>query len=633
LIDLFKDLAPEELAHNLRFRMQVLKEASRGKCRAFRQGLIELCRRSFTFWVNNFVWQFNPKKDSDEAAGPFVLWDYQHRAAFKEPGVPWPGEDEDDLHDCGLFHCIENSKSVVIQKSRELGISWFCLLIFTWYTLFHNNRTFLCVSHNEHAVDDPSPDSLFWKIEFIIRHLPSWMARLASEHGSGMPITRNSCFFGNKKRNSSITGQATTARIGVGGRATAILLDEFALVRDDKKVRERTAGTSDCRIFNSTHQGMDTQFYELTHNTPEVPRLTIHWTQHPEKKQGLYRSGSPVQVIDKTYVFPADYKFDQSGEPQGGIKPGLRSPYYDKQCVAIGSKTGIAKELDVNPSGSVAQVFDARLINELIRAHCREPFWEGEMSRDNERLAYSPGGRIKLWCNLDNDLPPVGRYGAGVDVSLGSGSTPSCLSVASADTGEKLLEAMTSDMSAHHFAFWCKSILMLWKDAAGQPPLLVWEKLGIGISFSKAIIETGYRRFYYDRDETALAGNRPDSVQPGFVQTPKNQLALFEDYKRALLSREFLNKSDRAMLQCLAWRYNKNGYPTFAGTSAQTDDPSGARDHHGDLTVADALCSKMLALLGMQAQQKPTKELAMTSMQWRRNLKQQQDAQQSEWVR
>lgn len=627
--DLYRELAPRDLAWNLRFRLAVLQKAR--KDRVFRAGLMQLCSRSFAFWVNTFVLQYNPKKPSAEAAGPFILYDYQERAAFKEPGVAWPGEDPEDLQDAGLFWCIEHGQSVVIQKSRELGISWFCILIFTWYMLFHNNRTFLCVSHNEDAVDSSSPDSLFWKIEFIIRHLPGWMARLKQDDGMGQVIERHSCFFGNERRNSSITGQATTSRLGVGGRATAILLDEFALVRDDKKVRERTAGTSDCRIFNSTHQGLDTQFYLLT-QTPEIPRLTIHWTQHPEKRRGLYKSGSPVEILDKTYPFPADYKFDMSGDPQGGIRPGLRSPFYDRACIEIGSRTGVAKEHDVNPSGSVAQVFDAGMIHELVRSHTGPAFWEGDVSKMGDELIHNPGGKIKLWCHLVNDRIPAGRYGAGADVSLGTGHTPSCLTIASADTGEKILEAMRSDQTPDHFAVWCYNILRLFRDAANEPPLFCWEKMGIGIVFTRKMIELGYRRFYFQSDETKMSYGT-EALDPGFAPVPKNMLALFEEYKAALLAREFLNRSDRALLQCLSYRYNKHGYPVFSGTSAQADDPSGARDHHGDLVVADALACKMIRILGVRGQIKETKELPMRSMLWRRQYRQMQEVESTDWVR
>lgn len=626
-----KDEAPRDLGHNLRFRQRVLRKAARR--RVVQRGLVELCRQSFTFWCNAFVWQFNPKKGADMAAGPFILWDFQERAVFKEPGIPWPGEDPDDLMDCGLFHCIENGKSVAIQKSRELGISWLCLLVFVWYMIFHNNRSFLCVSHNEEAVDDPNPDSLFWKIEYVLRHLPSWMARLDFEDGRGVPVKRNACFFGNKAMNSSITGQATTSRIGVGGRKTAILLDEFALVRDDKKVRERTAGTSDCRIFNSTHQGMDTQFYVLCAETPEIPKLTIHWSQHPEKKQGLYLSGSPITIIDKSYVWPPDYKFNMSGKPMGGIRPALRSPYYDAACVAIGSDTGIAKELDVNPSGSVAQMFDAGLIFELTRTHARPPDWQGDLSRDGERLVVAPDGPIKLWGHLDNDLPPLARYGAGADVSLGRGSTPSCLTIGSADTGEKVLEAMTREMSPHHFAHWCAKILRLFKDHAGNCPLFVWERLGIGQTFTTAILETTYRRFYYDHNDSAIMGSQNEAPEPGWPQTPRNMLDLIEKYKQSLITREFMNRSAYALKQCLGWTFKKNGYLTCATTSSQGDDPSKTEVHHGDVTVADALANKMMKILGVRSQQAPVKELSINSIQWRRNFKQLQEAQKSEWVR
>ncbi len=613
-------LIPTAPRQNLTFRRRVLAEAAGSG--AFQRGLIERCRLDFAFFVDLFAWQFNPLKNGNEV-GPFILWDCQRRAVFKEPGKPWPGEDPEDLGDAGIMWCIDNGRSLLIQKSREMGMSWLNLLCFVWRFWFRPNQKFLCISRNQAAVEDADPDSLFWKVDFLIDHLPNWLVPKGK-------LKRRQNFFGNKANGSTITGTASTGLAGVGGRATAILIDEFSVIREDKMVREKTVSTSNCRIFNGTHQGMDTEFYALAQDT-EIFKLTIHWTQHPEKVAGLYRSGQPIEVIDRTFEYPTAFDFVMDGSPVGGIRPGIRSPWYDRKCREIGSQRGVAMELDVNPSGSVSQFFEPLVIHDLMRHYATDPRWEGEMTPDGN-LAYKLDGPLRLWLQLDvMDRPPPARYGGGADIAMGTGASLSCLTLGNADTGEKVLEFASAHISPDDFAMLCSKLFKLFRDGAGNEPLFAWENRGPGMIFTKRLKELGCRNFYYRSNELNVTGSYRELGEPGWDPSPPAKLSLMNDYRQALKTGQFLNRSRASLVDTLAWKYSKHGYPVH-GRDRDGDDPSGSRDNHGDLTIADALCWKMMRQLGVSEAKPPEDVLPIGSVLWRRQFHEQQAHRQKGWV-
>ena len=340
-------------------------------------------------------------------------------------------------------------------------------------------------------------------------------------------------------------------------------------------------------------------------------KLEMHWTQHPYKTAGLYRSGSPVEVIDKKYAYPEGFNFAMDGGPVGGARPGIRSPWYDAKCADIGSSRGVAMDLDINPSGAVSQFFDPLVISELVRTHAIDPCWEGELRNtpgEPVALAQQDRGKIKLWLQPDvQGRPPVGRYAAAADISMGTGASPSCLAVANADTGEKVLEYQNALLSPDQFADFVYQLLRLFPDENKTVPQLVWEIPGPGNVFFRKIAELGYRHFWYrDRDNNpfAVAAN----VNPGFDPRPSNVLVLLEEYRTALRTREFLNRSASALKDTLNFKYTRTGHVKYGGghsggtIRAEADDESGAGANHGDQTMADALVCMLVKGMGVLKQ-------------------------------
>lgn len=589
---------PKDRAANLAYRKRLNAECL--KSRAIREDIKAVCAQDILFYINSFVWQFNPKKKGRDAVGPFVTWDFQERAILDRPETTGRK---------GVLWCYENNKSAVVEKSREMGASWLFLIFQDWLAAFHPYFQALNISRSEAAVDDKSPDSLFWKIGFMHEHLPDWlMGKVTDEH----------LYLGYHETKSVITGEASTGRAGVGGRAGVIFIDEFPQIKQDVEVRQRTANTADCRFFNGTHLGIGTEFYNLT-KSPEFVKIQMHWTRHPEKNKGLYswdvQNNRPrfyqydpvTDLIEElpgpNFEYPTDFQFDTSGLPTGGPHPGIRSPWYDWKAAEVGDARAVAMELDIDPLGAAKQFFDPVQIHELKLKHCCDPVWVGDLDYDPEkaeprRLIEAPGGPIRMWVRPDgNGLPPKSQYAFGADCAQGTGATPTCLSVAN-ERGQKVLEFSDAHMESHEFAPFMIALARLFKDDEGRTALVCWEAAGPGLSVGIKVIELGYPRLYYKVDDfvdpkKGAFRKKMKADRPGWYPSPKSKPVLLKQYRNALYSREFVNRSSDALEQCLMFEYGPRGN-IIHGHEENTQDPSGARDNHADMVIADALACKMV---------------------------------------
>ena len=552
---------PREREANLAYRARMLAECeASAECRAW---VREACARDVLFFVNTFVWTYNPRKIGTETL-PFISWGFQ-----------------DALFKAVLDH-VEKQEDLVIEKSRDMGVSWVNLIALDWLALFTAGKKFLCISHTEDAVDKvDEPDSLFWKVQFIHDRLPLWLVE--------KPVKKKLSFIF-PQTGSTMTGTATTERSGVGGRATAIFLDEFSKQRTDFEIESHTADTTGCRIFNGTHYGVGTCFYDLCYNR-RIRKLVLHWSQHPEKGRGLYRvdpvRGVP-EILDESYPFDAKYEFDRSGRPTGGPFPGLRSPWYDDEVRRRTSKEGgaglrnIAMHLDIDPQGSTSQFF-VDMIPELVREFARPPLWRGNLRFDTDsgepdRLMEERTGPLQMWLNfLPDGGIPAGRYAVGVDTSAGQGATNSCCTIVNIDTGEKVVELATPWIQPRDFAAYVVALARLFRSPGGDPAFMAWETNGPGTAFGIRVGELGFVNCYYRSTD-----------QVGWYPSDEAMRVLLEDYREALLKRQFVNRSEEALLECLNFQYVEAGKVKHSGYASKND-PSGAGYNHGDRVIADAL--------------------------------------------
>lgn len=597
------ELVPREAGENVAYRRGLLEQACYPE---WRVALWEMCSQDILFYINSFVWQVNPKKRSGEEVGPFITWPFQDRALIGDGGILW---------------CVENHEDFVVEKSREMGATWLFLIVMDWLCRFKNYHDSLMMSKSAAAVDAPGRQSLFGKMRFLHNSLPEWL-----HPSKGFVDQKN--YFGYPWTHSSVTGFSSTGRAGVSERGGEMFFDEFPHIEEAYEVLYRTAATAACRMFNGTHLGTGTAFYELT-VSPNIKKLQFHWTQHPDKNKGLYKadpkkpggiafleydsvSDTIVETSKPTYPFPPDYEYDRTGRPTGGPHPGVRSPWYDKEFFRImENETEMAKDQDINPKGSVTQFYSATMIRVLKDEYGQAPWWEGTLRFDSSKgepveMVAESGGRIKLWLNLRDGKPPAGDYGMGVDVAGGTGATPSCVSICNGRTGEKVLEYTDPHIDPKELGSLCVALAKLFCNEDGEGAKIAWENHGPGVTFGEQVWKyLGYWNFYRRTDELKISQTVSDA--PGWTPQGGARLRLHTDYKQALWDRRYLNRSIHALEETLAFRHDGKGSVEHAQYTNKGN-PSAGRENHGDIVIADALSCKMVIGDKVQRQQEEAPE-------------------------
>lgn len=601
---------PRDLKQNLAFRRHILKAAE--KSEAVQRALHEVCRHDVLFFINAFCWTYDPRRPPGRRLRPFITFECQEKAIVGATD-PVTGK-----HSYGIMECIRDQKDGFIEKSRDMGASWICIYVDNHGALFEGRSQFFMISRNKDAVDrSDDPDSLFWKIDFCIEHLPTWMVGAVDQK----PMLRA---FENGSR---ITGQATTENAGVGGRCTAAFFDEFSKIRQSRAIYADTADTTNCRIFNGTHTGTDSMFFELSQRS-DIRKIRLHWSMHPDKARGSYQTvGGKLTILDKSYIFPPDYEFDLSGLP-GGPYAGIRSPWYDEQVRKRRDPRSIAMNLDIDPQGASSQVYDMMTLSRLISEAV--PYsWRGDLeySRDSGepiRLVESEDGPLRLWLTLThNGCVPYADYAAGVDISNGTGATPSTISIGDAGRGVKVAEYANAFILPDDFARLTVALCRLFRAESGNGAALCWEQPGPGIVFGNRVLALGYRNIYYHRDNRKVPWAKKRVDTPGWPSNQDEIIFLHSDYREGLFRGDLTNRSARSLSQLKFFVYVDDVPEHSRASDDDEDDPNLGRESHGDIAIADALMWKMakgkcVAKQAQETAKQPEKRFG--TLEWRMRM-------------
>lgn len=590
---------PTDPEENVAWRAAFLGEVRRAGPAAA-EGVRRLCGADVLFWVRAFVWQVNPNPLTPIAdAGPFVPWGEQEKM------LRW------------VLEKIDRRRDGVCEKSRDLGASWLFLLAFDWRARFRANQHFLVLSRDEDSVDDGTPDSIFGKLAYLAGHVPAWV--------SPAPAKR-SLRWRYAATGSWVVGRASTGSAGVGGRATAILFDEYSRFGGGKKAAagdalRATADVSRCRLFNSTHTEVDTAFHRLTQRE-DLSKFVLHWTHHEEKRRGLYSvdpETKAVEVLDKEFRgtveleegkfhrFPEEYPFVTDGRPFGGPFPGLRSPWYDAECLRRADSRAISMDLDIDVKGATRQFFDAQALQNRVVYDCKEPYWQGDAVIDHSEgeladLVPNETGPLSLWLTLDvKNRPPADRYAFGIDVAWGQGGTPSCLSIFSATTGQQVGEYANPWIEPAAFGALAVALARWFRSAEGGGAYLIWETSGPGASFRKKVLDLGYGHIYYRVDEKKVPPER--SANPGWYSSPQTKAFLLSQFSAAVNSGACQIRSRACLEDCKSFKHDGRGGVEHP-REKNVDDPSGAREGHADRGMSAALGWKGCQETGFKAEKK-----------------------------
>jgi len=191
----------------------------------------------------------------------------------------------------------------LVEKSRDMGVSWLCVAIGVWMWLFHPGVVVGFGSRKEEYVDKlGDPKSLFWKVRESINLLPGELrpkGYTEKVHAPSMRIV-------NPETGSTIVGESGD-NIGRGNRTSVYFLDEAAFIERPEAVDAALSQTSNCKIHVSTPNGAGNPFYRKRHGG-KIPVFVFDWHDDPRKDEAWYErqknSLDPVivaQEIDRDY--------------------------------------------------------------------------------------------------------------------------------------------------------------------------------------------------------------------------------------------------------------------------------------------------------------------------------------------
>ena len=569
---------PKDMAVNARIRRGLLEDAARDRLAASQ--IKAECGRDILFYVNLFCWTYDPRRMEPDI--PFVTYPFQDDALLE------------------LVDSVKNGWDVGIKKSRDMGASWLCISVAEWFWHFFGGMSGLLVSRTEDYVDKKGdPKSLFWKVDYLHRHQPKWLLPTNRWLGWGDP-GRKQLHLENADNGSVLDGESTTGDVGRGDRRTFVLMDEFASfdVKAGYEALKATRDTTRTRWFNSTPKGSANAFYDVIHKTAAKP-VTLHWSKHPEKARGLYTSkDGKLQLLDewsgfvelrvpgegsRRVRFPNDYPFTLDGK--------TRSPWYDNECSRCVSQVEIGQELDIDFVGSDYQFFDASAIEAYKRRWAKEPELAGNVEYDPntlrvKRFVRDAKGPLRLWEKPDDRFGwrRARRFVMGVDVSAGTGASNSTFAVYDRATREKVAEYANSRILPADFAVVVHAVARWFSNARVVP-----DRSGpTGEVLVKRLVTDGYTNLYFRRNERKVGS--PATDEPGVWLNPQQKTTCMEEYRAALGEARIVNRSARALDECLRFIRKMDGTIEHS-EAANTQDPSGARSAHGDIVIADALAN------------------------------------------
>ncbi len=536
---------PKDLIRNINWRRRLLESAER-EGEEFRRELWIACKRDVVFFLDAFGWTFANKDWPDNPHRPFICWDFQERT----------------LHD---INAAIGHHDLVIEKSRDMGASWMVLATFAWRMTFFQGQSLKVCSRKEDYVDKTGdPQCLFWKIDYLLDHLPFWM------QPTGWRGRRVKLHIEAPANASVIDGESTNDDMARGDRRQAILLDEFAAVDKGYPVLSATRDATNCRIFVSTPQGAVGAYYDQlckmkSENPERVKRL--HWTIHPTKSIGLYQ--------------------DAQGKD--------RSPWYDEQCRRAATEWEVAQELDIKYVASGTQAIDQTVVDRLL-PRCKPPVHRGEVSYGagvSPDWTSASNGRLKLWIPLVQGKPTSDTdYVVGCDIAMGTGGEQASQSVASISdrrTGLKVGRFSARDMDPTEFAELCVSLCEWFRGRGGEGAFLIWEANGPGGPFGDRVIKhLKYPNIYLRSDPNKITKTITNT--PGWWSSTTSKRLLLTEYFRALKDGAFTNYDEEAIQETM--QYVMAGGTIEHSRAKATSDPMAQGENHGDIVIADALACR-----------------------------------------
>lgn len=570
---------PRDLEKNLEYRLEVRKRASKDK--GFRKAVMQACAEDVLYFFSTFCFLHEPRD--------LVLADGTKQAHIV-PFRPW-------VHQEPVIRKLREAlgqRDVGFDKSRGEGATWIMILLALHDWLFKSDVTIGVCSSTEEKTDIPEDRAtILGKLDWEMTVLPTWMV---GKQGEAWTRHKGAHKFQNLRNSNIIIGYGAVSGTGRSARYYWFFLDELGEwpQKEGDEVLASLQQATLSRAYVSTPMGPTGTYYDVMHRPSNMVRVTLDWKDNPTRNRGMYRlhRGKPVALDEeKNPLLPGyDPVTEETREMwarlrHNGFKlEGMdRSPWYDWECDRSGSPAFIARELDRNFEGSVAQWFTgdffAAAEKTLMQPKFRGRLVYGEGQKPE--FAAQEKGILRLWYPLDvRQRPPRRDYAIGVDVGLGNAGEYTSNSTAEVfDIGSM---EQVADMAAHWRSpvDWAEDVLAL--CAFFYDAYLIWE-MNFGPSFGKTILDRHYPNTYGQLRFDVKSKKRTKKV--GWHMTDGTKKIAFDEFDAAVRNGALVLRDPELVNECAKY-LQQDGKPVYARSKQDT---AAAGKSHGDRVIGAAL--------------------------------------------
>lgn len=183
------------------------------------------------------------------------------------------------------LNLFQKERFVIINKSRQLGLSTLVAGYALWMMLFNKDKTVLCI-----ATKQETAKGMVEKVQFMYNNLPNWL------RGNKKPLTDSKLSL-KLPNNSEIIASSAAPDAGRRYAISLLLVDEAAFIEGIDTIYtgiKPTIATGGKMIALSSPNGVGNWFHrtytEALSNENDFLPLQLKWDLHPERNQKWYET-------------------------------------------------------------------------------------------------------------------------------------------------------------------------------------------------------------------------------------------------------------------------------------------------------------------------------------------------------
>ena len=544
-----------------------------------REQVRKACREDFLFYCAGFLYLYDAGDESGTPGPvPFIPYEFQVECITLMYAC---------LHD---LRCPMRGK-----KPRRIGFTWLAVALFehAWRTV--KNCHLLVGSHREEEVDGTQAMSkggryvgewskLLPKFDYLHVYQPPWL--LPRGYTPRVEPYRTRMKLMNPA-NGSIVWGTSAAAAGHGERGYAVLWDEASRTENLYDIIGGLQAFSACKMWISTIGTLGHPFSTMLKNAPGIRQLNPEWWMHPVYSEEL--------TID----------------PETGQRT---SPWLRRKLSEINNDPVKANELyyadETLQVGGYYHPDTFRLMLGTGHAECpgtvMPEFVRGELDIIETdagprvvRFCEQPNGRWRLWCRLDLAGCPSRstKYIQGIDTAAGTtdtqgrGASNSVSCFVDWMTGDVVAEFVCHGVPIAEFERICTAASYWFAGEDFLPARTVPERNGPGAQLVELMRKRGHENLHRDNKESST------EVQFGWHKSGRGEDALlaFGLHEHLLCEGRLKERSAECADEMRHYMRNPNGRGApIHSASMMSEDPSGARENHGDRVITRVCICQVL---------------------------------------